>query len=128
LHKEGGKEVMKMRFSVIAATLLFSGFLKASEFTSMLRQERDLAQKIKQDYLRGAPYQEHLRALKEIQRQIRAKAHKGKAAKMAEFLTVCVSDLEKTLKQPRSKDNAQLVSDLDKSIGEGCRNLSKFER
>ena len=122
---------MKTLVSGIVAVLLLSTGLIASEDTSLarlLQQEQNLAQKVEMAYLQGKPYQDHLAKLKKIQRQVRAKADHGEAGTMTEFLDFCIVNLENTVKQPRNKDNTQIVSDLDKSIYEGCQYLSKLDR
>jgi len=122
---------MKTLVSGIVAVLLLSTGLIASDGASLarlLQQEQKLAQKVEMAYMQGKPYQDYLAELKKIQRQVRAKADHREAATMAEFLDFCIVNLEKTVKQPRNKDNTQIVSDLDKSICEGCQYLSRLDR
>jgi hypothetical protein len=121
---------MKAMSKIIGVTLLLgTSFLMAgSSLNELAVKESQLSQKIRNAYMNGKAAAPYYNELIRIHRKIRSASANAEVNDMITFLGLCLSDLRSALQAPRTRANAEIVADLDRSIQEGTLYIRKIEK
>jgi len=106
-------------FRLLALTLLASLSAWASPLGTLIKQERKLSAQIKNAYIRGEDPSPYYNRLIQVHRTLLRAPLNREMKNMAVFLSYCLGDLRQALTAPRTRANAEIVSDLDQAIQEG---------
>jgi hypothetical protein len=99
-----------------------------NQVEKLIKEEQRLSALIKRAYINGENTSGYFLKLTRIHEELRRYIHEGEAESMMRFLDYCLDDLKNALKISKTMANAEIVSDLDGSIQEGCHYISAIAR
>jgi hypothetical protein len=109
---------------VMGVSSLFAG---SDQLAQLANRHAKLSQKIVQEYKHknSASAIALIKELESGQKKLGNKVHNKEIANLLKYLNLCVVDMKKVVKQPYSRKNIHLVSDLSASLMEGNRYIAK---
>jgi hypothetical protein len=122
---------MKKRLLITSVVWMALGtsslFAGSNQLAQLASKHAKLSQKIVQEYKHknSASAIALLKELESGQKKLGSKVHNREIANLLKYLNLCILDMKRVVKQPYSRKNIHIVTDLSASLMEGNRYIAK---